>query len=74
MRTVKLARNSVNEFVYDEHNERLLVYKTDGGIRSIKCDFSDAQKIRDNYFEKYGVMIQLSSVPMVFQVRPNYLF
>lgn len=32
MRTVKLARNSVNEFVYDEHNERLLVYKTDGGI------------------------------------------
>lgn len=36
MRTVKLVRNSVNEFVYDEHNERLLVYKTDGGIRSIK--------------------------------------
>lgn len=74
MRTVKLARNSVNEFVYDEHNKRLLVYKTDGGIRSIKCDFSDAQKIRENYCEQCGVIIQLSSVPMVFQVRPNYLF
>lgn len=55
MRTVKLARNSVNEFVYDEHNERLLVYKTDGGIRSIKCDFSDA-----HYTQKLELLNELT--------------
>ena len=38
MKTVNLRKNSVSEFIYDEANKRLVIYKNDGTLpRTVKC-------------------------------------
>ena len=50
MKTVKLRKNSVSEFIYDQGNKRLVIYKNDGTLpRTVKCSEDESQYIVDSY-------------------------
>lgn len=70
MKTVKLRKNSVSEFIYDQGNKRLVIYKNDGTLpRTIKCSEDESQYIVDAYQNMADTIVNYSKVPMIFSVR-----
>lgn len=70
MKTVKLRKNSVSEFIYDQGNKRLVIYKNDGTLpRTIKCSEDESQYIVDSYLNVADDIVNYSKVPMIFSVR-----
>ena len=70
MKTVKLRKNSVSEFIYDQGNDRLVIYKNDGTLpRTVKCSEDESQYIVDSYRNAADTVVNYSKVPMIFSVR-----
>ena len=70
MKTVKLRKNSVSEFIYDQGNKRLVIYKNDGTLpRTVKCSEDESQYIVDSYRNAADTVVNYSKVPMIFSVR-----
>ena len=70
MKTVKLRKNSVSEFIYDQGNKRLVIYKNDGTLpRTVKCSEDESQYIVDSYRNAADTVVNYLKVPMIFSVR-----
>ena len=70
MKTVKLRKNSVSEFIYDQDNKRLVIYKNDNTLpRTVKCSEDESQYIVDSYRNAADTVVNYSKVPMIFSVR-----
>lgn len=70
MKTVNLRKNSVSEFIYDQVNKRLVIYKNDGTLpRTVKCSEDESQHIVDSYRNVADTIVNYSKVPMIFSVR-----
>ena len=67
---IKLKQFAVSHFIYDQHNQRLIVYKNDGSLpRVIKCDQCDASNIANNYISAVKRHVDFSIVPIIFNVK-----
>ena len=66
---IKIKPFTVSHFIYDQHNQRLIVYKNDGSLpRIIKCNECDASSIVNNYTSA-AHYVNFSIVPMIFNVK-----
>lgn len=67
---IKIKAFSVSHFIYDQKNQRLIVYKNNGDLpRSIKCSKFKAFQIVNNYVCQTGSYVKLLTVPMIFNVK-----